>query len=119
MVKTEAKKSYISLEPIGPLLIISPWNFPIWLPMKSCISQLCLGNTILFKPAPNVSLCADALQESMAWAGLEKEFQLLHLDPEDTEKVISHDKIRGVGFTGSTNAGRHIGEIAARHLKKF
>lgn len=119
MVDTEADKSYYELQPLGPLLSISPWNFPFFMPIKSCIPQLALGNTILHKPAPNTSLCGEAVQETLARAGFKNdEFQLVYLNPEDTEYVVSNPHIQGVAFTGSTRGGREISSIAGKHLKK-
>jgi succinate-semialdehyde dehydrogenase/glutarate-semialdehyde dehydrogenase len=96
--------------------VISPWNFPFWMPIKAGVPQLALGNTILFKPAPNVSLCAEALQDIMHSAGFGDAFQVLYLDHDDTDYCISNSKVRGVAFTGSTRGGKIIGEIAGKHL---
>ena len=117
-VVTEAKKCYVAYQPLGPILTIMPWNFPFWLPFKSCIPQLALGNTILLKPAPNVGKCAQELGSIMTKAGLEDEFKIFYMEPEDSEFTISHPDIRGISFTGSTRGGRTIAEIAGRHLKK-
>ena len=117
-VVTEAKKCYVSYQPIGPILTIMPWNFPFWLPFKSCIPQLALGNTILLKPAPNVGRCAQELGSIMAKAGLEEEFKIFYMNTEDSEYAISHPDVRGVSFTGSTKGGKTIAEFAGRHLKK-
>jgi succinate-semialdehyde dehydrogenase/glutarate-semialdehyde dehydrogenase len=117
-VKTEASKSYVSYEPLGPLLSIFPWNFPFWLPIKAVIPQLALGNTILYKPAPSTSLCGEALEGAFIRAGLEDEFKLIYLNQEDTEFVLADERVKGVCFTGSTKGGKAIAEIAGRNLKK-
>ena len=110
-IVTEAKKCYVAYQPLGPILTIMPWNFPFWLPFKSCIPQLALGNTILLKPAPNVGKCAQELGSIMAKAGLEDEFKIFYMEPEDSEFTISHPDIRGISFTGSTRGGRTMQKL--------
>ena len=105
-------------QPIGPLLIIMPWNFPFWLPFKCIIPQFALGNTILLKHAPCVPQCAEAIEDLLIKAGLENVYQNLYLNTEDTEYAISHNNVKGVAFTGSTRAGKVIGGLSGKYLKK-
>lgn len=105
-------------QPIGPLLVIMPWNFPFWLTFKSSISQLALGNTVMLKPAPSTPQCGIALEELFVESGLKNVYQNVFLSTDDTEFVISNPHVQGVAFTGSTRAGKTIAELAGKHLKK-
>lgn len=62
----------ITHQPLGPILSINPWNFPFWLPFKSCIPPLVLGNSIMMKHSPGTPLCALALSEAFTEAGFGK-----------------------------------------------
>lgn len=67
-------------DPIGPILNISPWNFPFWLPIKAIIPPLVMGNPILLKHAPTTPLSANALEELFIDAGFNNgEFQNVYL----------------------------------------
>ena len=98
--------------------MISPWNFPFWMPFRTLIPQIALGNTVLFKPAPITSLSAENLTQAMENSGLKDVLKILYFDHTDTEYVISQNNIKGVAFTGSTMGGKTIAKIAGRHAKK-
>ena len=57
-LKTRQHKAFIAYDPVGPVLDIVPWNFPFWMPFKSLVPPLILGNPILLKHAPSTPLCA-------------------------------------------------------------
>ena len=65
-------KAYISYDPIGPIIDIVPWNFPFWMPFKSMISPLILGNPILLKHAPATPLCSGAIEKLFIDSGFEE-----------------------------------------------
>ncbi|CAI2367991.1 unnamed protein product [Moneuplotes crassus] len=117
-IETAISNSYVQYQATGPILIISPWNFPFWMPFRTAIPQLALGNTVLYKPAPNCSLSAELLEQAMVDSGLGDAFKLLYFDTEDTEFILSNHKVQGVGFTGSTKAGKIIASIAGKYVKK-
>ncbi|MDH5602571.1 MAG: NAD-dependent succinate-semialdehyde dehydrogenase [Cyclobacteriaceae bacterium] len=119
IIETEATRSYVKFEPLGPLLAIMPWNFPFWQVFRFIAPSLAAGNTILLKHAPNVCGCSLAIENLLIESGIPQGvFQSLIITHEQASKVISHDAIRGVTLTGSERAGRIIGAVAGRHLKK-
>jgi succinate-semialdehyde dehydrogenase / glutarate-semialdehyde dehydrogenase len=111
-------KCYIVYQPLGPILLIQPYNFPFWLPIKSCVPHLLAGNTILLKHAHNVPQCASTIEEITSEAGLQDEFLNLFVESGDTKPVIADPRVAGVSLTGSEKAGSIVGRIAGEHLKK-
>ena len=119
LIKTEAKESFISYDPLGVILGIMPWNYPFWQVMRFAIPTLTAGNTTLLKHASNVTGCALAIQELFEKAGYPKGcFQTLLADHSQIEKVIEDNRVKAVSLTGSEAAGKKIAEIAGRNLKK-
>ena len=118
-INTEAQRTFVTYEPLGPLLNIMPWNFPVWVPFKGLVPQLAVGNTILMKHAPNTPQCALALEEVMHESGWDcGEYQNVFVDTEQVEDIVRHPQVRGISMTGSSVAGRKVAEVAGRHLKK-
>jgi succinate-semialdehyde dehydrogenase/glutarate-semialdehyde dehydrogenase len=118
-VPTESLKSYVSNEPIGVVLAIMPWNFPLWQVIRCAVPALLAGNTVLLKHAPNVPRCAELLETCFQEAGFpEACFQNVYADLEQTKRLIEHRLVRGVSLTGSTLAGSKVAETAGRSLKK-
>lgn len=118
-VETEARKSYVSFQPLGTVLAIMPWNFPYWQVFRAMGPILMAGNTMLLKHASNVSGCAVAIEKVMKAAGLPKGvFQTLLLPSSKIESVIADDAISAVTLTGSTEAGKKVAAIAGAHIKK-
>lgn len=117
----EGKTNYIHRVPIGVISSISPFNFPVNLSMRTIAPALALGNAVVHKPDIQVglsggSMIAKAFQE----AGLPKGvLNVLLTDiSEIGDGMITHSYVNFVSFTGSTPVGRHIGEIAGKHLKR-
>jgi succinate-semialdehyde dehydrogenase/glutarate-semialdehyde dehydrogenase len=119
MVETEARKSYVSYQPLGTVLAVMPWNFPYWQVFRCAAPILMAGNTMVLKHASNVSGCALAIAEVFQNAGAPKGlFQSLLLPSSEIAALIAHDAIKAVTFTGSTTAGSKIAEAAGRVIKK-
>ena len=119
VVVTDAKKSYITFQPIGVVLAIMPWNFPYWQVLRAFAPTVMAGNVMVLKHASNVSGCALALEELMLNAGApEGLLQTLLLPSDRISDLIAHRTIAAVTLTGSTAAGRKVAEAAGRHLKK-
>lgn len=119
MVATHAPKSYLTHRPLGVVLAVMPWNFPLWQVVRCAIPALAAGNAILFKPAPNVMSTALALQQVMHKAQFAPGvFQVLRSTHEQTERILSHPSVQGLAFTGSTQAGRKLAALAGSYLKK-
>ncbi|MFB4320696.1 benzaldehyde dehydrogenase [Actinomadura sp. 21ATH] len=106
--------------PAGVVAVIAPFNFPLILAMRSVAPALALGNAVLLKPDPRTAVCGGAvIARVFQEAGLPE--GLLHLLPGGAdvgEAVITAPEVRVVSFTGSTAAGRRIGETCGRLLKR-
>lgn len=113
------KKGLVSYQPIGVIYGIQPWNFPAYQVFRYTIANLMAGNSILLKHAANVTgsglLIEKILQESDLPDDL---FKALLISHDQSEKVIEHDKVRGVTLTGSDKAGAIVGQQAAKVIKK-
>ena len=119
MIETDAFESFVSHDPIGTVLAIMPWNFPYWQVFRFAAPTLAAGNTGLLKHAPNVFGCATHIEEIFLEAGFpDGVFQNLFIHHDKTEKIISNDIIKAVTLTGSERAGKSVGELAGKYLKK-
>ncbi|MFV2020921.1 benzaldehyde dehydrogenase [Micromonospora sp. LOL_023] len=106
--------------PVGVVGVISPFNFPLILSIRSIAPALALGNAVVFKPDPRTAVSGGvALARIFQEAGLPD--GLLHVLPGGAdvgEALVAAGQVRVVSFTGSTAAGRKVGEAAGRHLKR-
>ncbi len=116
----QPRLSFAERVPAGVVGVISPFNFPQILGIRSVAPALALGNAVILKPDPRTAVCGGvALARVFEEAGLPE--GLLHVLPggvDAGEAVITDPLVRIVSFTGSTAAGRRVGELAARHLKR-
>ena len=118
-VETEFYDSYVTYRPIGLVLGIMPWNFPFWQVFRYALPSLIVGNSVLLKHASNVQGCANMIKDIFFEAGFPNNiFNNLQIPSSLVSKVIEHDQIQGVAFTGSTNAGKAVAKIAGENLKK-
>jgi acyl-CoA reductase-like NAD-dependent aldehyde dehydrogenase len=116
---TAAAESYVSFEPIGPVLAIMPWNFPFWQLFRFAAPALMAGNTALLKHASNVPQCALAIEEVFSASGFpEGVLQTLLISGSTAEELIPDPRIAAVTLTGSADAGRQVGSTASSVLKK-
>jgi succinate-semialdehyde dehydrogenase/glutarate-semialdehyde dehydrogenase len=112
-------EAVVTNEPMGVILAIEPWNYPLYQVIRVAGPNLVLGNTILLKHAELNPQTALALEQLFRDAGApEGVYTNLFLRIPDVEKVIAHRHVRGVTLTGSERAGASVAEIAGRHLKK-
>lgn len=119
IILTDASKSYVTYGPIGIVLAVMPWNFPLWQVFRFAAPALMLGNTGLLKHASNVPQCALAIEKVFRDAGFPKGcFSTLLIETEQVEQVIAHPAVRAITLTGSGPAGKAVASIAAKHLKK-
>jgi len=111
----------VTHEPVGPSVLLTPWNFPINLPAKKIAGALAAGCTAILKPAENTPASAQLLVECFTDAGLpEGVLNLVYGDPGPiSEHLIASPVIRKVSFTGSTAVGKQLGALAASHMKRF
>jgi succinate-semialdehyde dehydrogenase/glutarate-semialdehyde dehydrogenase len=118
-VATDATKSYVSWRPLGSVLAIMPWNFPYWQVLRFAAPNVTAGNVGLLKHAEITTGCALAIEELFRDAGYpDGVFQALLIDHETTGRLIESADVQAVTLTGSTRAGRAVGEQAGRALKK-
>jgi len=119
IIETDASESFISFDPLGTVLAIMPWNYPFWQVFRFAAPTLAAGNTALLKHAPNVFGCAKHIQELLIEAGFpDGVFQNLIIHHDKTEKIIASDTVKAVTLTGSERAGRSVGSLAGKYLKK-
>jgi succinate-semialdehyde dehydrogenase / glutarate-semialdehyde dehydrogenase len=119
VVKTDARKSYVSFQPLGTVLAIMPWNFPYWQAFRAFAPTVMAGNVVILKHASNVSGCALAIEQVIKNAGAPKGLlQTLLIPASRVEKLIDDKRIAAVTLTGSTAAGSKVAEAAGRNLKK-
>lgn len=118
-IPTEAKKSFVCFEPLGPVLAIMPWNFPYWQVVRCAAPALVAGNTVLLKHASNVTGCALALERIFASAtGRKNLFRTLVVAGKQVPALIEKKEIAAVSLTGSTDVGRQVAAAAGHALKK-
>jgi succinate-semialdehyde dehydrogenase/glutarate-semialdehyde dehydrogenase len=118
-IKTEAKKSYVVLQPLGVVLAIMPWNFPFWQAFRFGIPAITAGNVVVLKHASNVPMSALAIEEAFGKAGFPANvFKTLLIGARDALKFIDEDKVDAVSFTGSEKAGGEVAAVAGKRIKK-
>lgn len=118
-VKTDATRSFIRFQPIGPVLAVMPWNFPFWQVIRFAAPNLAVGNACLLKHASNVPQCALAIEELIHEAGFpEGLFQTLLIGSERVEEVLKSPLVRAATLTGSTAAGSAVASTAGKMIKK-
>jgi len=108
-----------SHQPLGTILGIMPWNFPIWQTLRYAIPSLLIGNAVLLKPAPNVISSSMILEKIIAESiGQKGVFRVLVIEVKDVERVIAHPSVQGVTLTGSEKAGSSVAALAGKYIKK-
>ena len=105
---------FISREPVGVVLTIAPWNYPLLTAVNSIVPALLAGNTVILKHSDQTPLCAELIHQALVQAGApEGVFQYLHVDHERVRRLIRSNEIGFVCFTGSVSGGRIVEEAAA------
>src|SRR4051812_6143391 len=118
-IDTSAALSYVSYLPLGTVLAILPWNFPVWQIFRCAVSLLMAGNTVLLKHAPNVSGCAQLITSLLRKAGFpEGVFENLMVPVDRIGRVITDARVAGVTLTGSPAAGAAVAAQAGAACKK-
>ncbi|WP_460146766.1 aldehyde dehydrogenase family protein [Pseudomonas sp. S2_A02] len=115
----EGGKARIEYRPIGPILAVMPWNFPIWQVLRGAVPVLLAGNTYVLKHAPNVMGSAYLLQDALKQAEFpEGVFEVINVTPVGVSMAIKDSRVAAVTLTGSVRAGTAIGAQAGAALKK-
>lgn len=118
IVETNASESYRSYQPIGPVLAVMPWNYPIWQVVRFAAPALMAGNTGLLKHASNVPQCAMYIEDIFTRAGFPAgAFQTLLIGGAKVERVLRDDRVRAATLTGSEPAGASVASICGQEIK--
>ena len=114
-----AENAYVSYQPLGPILAIMPWNFPLWQAMRFAVPALMAGNVGLLKHASNVPQTALFIQDLFARAGFPPgTFQTLLVGSARVEAILRDGRVMAATLTGSGPAGSSVASIAGSEVKK-
>jgi succinate-semialdehyde dehydrogenase/glutarate-semialdehyde dehydrogenase len=114
-----AQDAYVSYQPLGPVLAIMPWNFPLWQAMRFAAPALMAGNVGLLKHASNVPQTALFMQDLFARAGFPHgTFQTLLVGSARVEAILRDRRVTAATLTGSGPAGQSVAAIAGDEIKK-
>jgi succinate-semialdehyde dehydrogenase/glutarate-semialdehyde dehydrogenase len=117
-VEADGLEHYVSFEPFGVVLSIMPWNFPFWQVLRFAVPTIMAGNVSMLKHSNQVPGSALAIEQLFKDARFpEGVFQTLITNHHVVEEMMAHDLVRGISFTGSTQVGERIAELAGKNLK--
>lgn len=118
-VTTDASRSLIRYQPLGPVLAVMPWNFPFWQVFRFAAPALMAGNVALLKHASNVPQCALALEAIFREAGFPAGvFQTLLISGPEASQLMGDRRIKAAALTGSEPAGASLAAAAGNAIKK-
>jgi succinate-semialdehyde dehydrogenase/glutarate-semialdehyde dehydrogenase len=119
IIQTNASRSYVRYQPLGPILVVMPWNFPFWQAFRFIAPGLMAGNVGLLKHASNVPQCALKIEEVLCRAGFpDGVFQTLLIGSDKVDRILDDPRIAAATLTGSEEAGVKVGSGAAKRIKK-
>jgi succinate-semialdehyde dehydrogenase/glutarate-semialdehyde dehydrogenase len=114
-----AQDAYVTYQPLGPVLAIMPWNFPLWQAMRFAVPALMAGNVGLLKHASNVPQTALFMQDLFTRAGFPYgTFQTLLVGSGRVEAILRDRRVTAATLTGSGPAGQSVAAIAGSEIKK-
>jgi len=118
-IPTESRRSYAAFQPLGLVLAVMPWNFPVWQVMRAAAPALVAGNVVALKHASNVCGVSGALEDLFDSSGLPRGvFSSLLVESREVAGLIADPRIQAVTLTGSAAAGRAVARAAGAALKK-
>ena len=113
-----ASRAFTRYQPLGPVLAVMPWNFPLWQVVRFAAPALMAGNVGLLKHASNVPETALLLEDLIRRAGFPEDvFQTLLISSSQVERVLRDPRVRAATLTGSGPAGRAVASVAGEELK--
>ena len=118
VLNTDARKSFITFEPLGIIGSIMPWNFPYWQALRFVAPCLMAGNTIVMKPSRVTTQCGIELEKACKETGFPDGVFQTVVGSVDTANHLIDSDVNAVTFTGSTKAGASVGKRASSLLKK-
>src|SRR5438445_6016068 len=119
VVVTNATKSFVRFQALGPVLAVMPWNFPFWQVFRFAAPALMAGNVGLLKHASNVPQCALSIEDIFRRAGFpDGAFQTLLVGSDKVDGILGDPRVVAATLTGSEEAGIKVGTAAARRIKK-
>lgn len=118
VIETAAAKSYRTFQPLGPVLAVMPWNYPIWQVVRFAAPALMAGNTGLLKHASNVPQSALYIADIFKRAGFpDGAFQTLLVSGSKVEMILRDDRVKAATLTGSEPAGASVASICGQEIK--
>ncbi len=118
-IATSASRSFVRYQPLGPVLAVMPWNFPLWQVIRFAAPTLMVGNVGLLKHASNVPQTAEAIEDLFRRGGLpEGVFTNLFVESKRVAALIEDPRVAAVTITGSEPAGMSVASTAGHALKK-
>ena len=111
-IRTEGKKTFVRFDPLGTVLLIMPWNFPLWQVMRGAVPAMLAGNAVLLKHASIVTGTSLMIEDIFS----SEQFRSLIVSGSRVGKIIP--KVEGVSLTGSSGAGKSVAQEAGKNLKK-
>ncbi len=119
IIDTDATKSGICYQPLGVILAVMPWNYPMWQVFRFAAPALMAGNVAVLKHASNVPESALRIEEVFLLAGFpEGAFNTLLIKSDQVKAIIENPVVKAVTLTGSEGAGAAVSAAAAKQLKK-
>ena len=119
VIATDHADARVVFRPLGTVLAVMPWNFPLWQAFRCIAPTVMAGNAVVLKHASNVSGSALAIESLLEQGGAPHGlFRTLLLDSSRIGDLVTDPRIAAVTLTGSEGAGRSIGELAGRSIKK-
>ena len=118
-VQSTATESFVRFQPLGVVLAVMPWNFPLWQVFRAAIPAVLGGNVMVLKHASNVPQAALEAERAFRQAGFPAGvFQTLLVGSDAVERIIRDRRVAAVTLTGSDAAGAHVAQVAGSALKK-